>query len=783
MLAPVPPTLRRLRLDISGAVQGVGFRPHVYRLARERELAGWIVNDTAGVRIEVEGDHATLQEFARVLRAEPPARARVLEVRETWLEPNGAGPFRIRPSEGRGAPTVAVLPDLATCPECLADVTEPGGRRHGYAFTNCTHCGPRLSIVRDLPYDRPHTTMSGFTQCPACQAEYEDPGDRRFHAQPNACPACGPRLEWWDATGHPAAPPAAGDEGAIAAAARAIARGEIVAVKGLGGFHLVADATDDGAVRRLRSRKGREAKPLAVMVADVAGALALGHLSPEARRLLTSPEAPIVLLPARSETPLAPSVAPSNPRVGVMLAYTPLHHLLLAAVEGPVVATSGNRSGEPICTDGREAVQRLEGIADHFLVHDRPIQRPVDDSVLALVDGAPQLLRRSRGYAPLPVALPFDAPPLLAVGGHQKSTVAVARGRQVFVSQHIGDLETPEAQAAFRTAVADYQRLYRVEPVAVAHDLHPDYVSTRWVDDVLDPGLPRIAVQHHHAHLASVLAEARVTPDAPPTLGIIWDGTGYGLDGTIWGGEFLLGGYQHVQRVGHLRPFALPGGERAVLEPRRAALGVLLEAGIQGAPGANSLMAAFTTAEKRVMTRAVERGLHSPRTSSAGRFFDAVSALLGLRTRSAFEADAAMQLEFAADPTEAGAYPLDVEPSPDDGFVLDWEPLIRALLADRHRGVSAGRIAARVHNGLVAGMVRTAARVGAETVALSGGCFQNRILLNRAGAALRARGHRVCTNRVVPPGDGGIALGQAAVAAARLAASRTLCDRPSPEGV
>ncbi|HSG46992.1 MAG TPA: carbamoyltransferase HypF [Longimicrobiales bacterium] len=776
MLSSDPILRHRLRLEIQGAVQGVGFRPHVYRLARELGLDGWVVNDHSGVEIEVEGDPGAVERFAGSLLQAPPARARIVEVRQRWLPPSYPGPFHIRHSESGGPPTVAILPDLATCPRCLADTLQSGGPREGYPFTNCTECGPRLSIVRELPYDRPNTTMAGFLQCPRCQAEYDDPGDRRFHAQPNACPVCGPHLDWWDARGQPAEgtadspvlPGPRRDAGPLRAAARALGEGLVVAVKGLGGFHLMADATNDDAVRRLRARKNREAKPLAVMVRDADAAAALAVVSPEARRLLESPEAPIVLLPARRGSTLAPSVAPGNPRVGVMVAYTPLHHLLLATFGGPVVATSGNRSEEPICVGNEEAAVRLRGIADGFLVHDRPIQRPVDDSVAVVTGGELQLQRRARGYAPFPVRLPLEAPPLLAVGGHLKNAVAVTRGRSVFVSQHIGDLENPEALDAFRRTVEDFLRLYRITPAALAHDLHPDYASTRWAREVLDPELPRIGVQHHHAHMASVLAEAGEAPGAPDAVGIIWDGTGYGTDGTIWGGEFLLGGMGEFSRLAHLRPFPLPGGERAVREPRRSALGLLLEAGLVGEAGAETVLDAFTPEELRVLTRATARGLNAPRTSSAGRLFDALSSLLGLRSANRFEGDAAMALEFAADPGEAGTYVMDLAPLPGGGWALDWEPLVRAALADRASRVAVPVVAARIHNGMVEGMVRVAEKAGVETVALSGGCFQNQLLKARARHALESRGHRVLVNREVPAGDGGIALGQAAVAAVRI---------------
>lgn len=785
MLSSASLPFRRLRLEIAGAVQGVGFRPHVYRLATARGISGWVMNDASGVQVEVEGPVEVLEAFAEALLAAPPANARILGVTRSWGPPEGAtGAFEIRASRAGATPTAVVLPDLAMCPDCLADLDDPDGRRSGYPFTNCTACGPRLSIVRKLPYDRPHTTMAGFEQCPECTAEYTSPLNRRFHAQPNACPACGPHLGWWtpagkalEGIGTEAGGDAATDARILDAAAAALLSGDTLGVKGLGGFHLVVHATNDTAVRRLRRRKGRDAKPLAVMVRTVDEATRLAHVDADAAALLASPAAPIVLVPVRPGSALAPSVAPGNPRVGIMLAYTPLHRLLLDRVGGPVVATSGNRTDEPICLENDEAVERLGRIVDGLLVHDRPIHRPVDDSVVRVSFGKRALLRRSRGYAPLPLPLAFaqDLPDILAVGPHLKNTVAVARKGMVYLSQHVGDLDDHLAEQAFRRTIRDYLKLYRVRPEAVAHDAHPGYVSTRWAQDSLEaphPEVRRIPVQHHHAHLASVLAEAGARPDDPPALGVIWDGTGYGEDGTIWGGEFLLGGLAYSQRVAHLRPFRLPGGDRAAREPRRSALGLLAEGGMLTHPGADSALAAFTREEERVVLQATERGLNSATTSSAGRLFDALASLLGLHQVTSFEGQAAMALEFAVDPSETGSYLLHNRPVEHGPSVLDWVPLVEAVLADRTRSVPVPTIAARIHNGLVDAMVRVAEMAGTETVALSGGCFQNAVLVERAAERLTAQGHRVLTNHLVPPGDGGIALGQIATAAARLAPGR-----------
>jgi len=780
MLSPSPLRRRRLHLDIEGAVQGVGFRPHVYRLAQELGLTGWVINDGRGVQLEVEGPPELLRLFQSRLKAKPPARAVITHMDEQWQEAEGSAEFRIRVSEDTGTPTVLVLPDLAICDDCLSDIQTPGGGREGYPFTNCTECGPRLSIVRKLPYDRPHTTMAGFDLCPDCESEYGDPADRRFHAQPNACPECGPHLGWWDARGGAelgvgtAAGGSRDSDGQILeAAVEALREGRIVAVKGLGGYHLLVDAGSDDAVLRLRERKNREAKPLAVMVRNPEAARELAEVSEAEALLLQSPQAPIVLLPALEDAPLAPSVAPGNPRIGVMLPYTPLHVLLLEAFGGALVATSGNRSDEPIATDNEEAVEQLQGIADHFLVHDRPIHRPVEDSVLTTSGGAPQFVRRARGFAPLPVRLGDSVNSLLAVGGHLKNTVAVSRGRNVFLSSHNGDLETPRAQDAFRNAVTDFLDLYRVEPEAVVHDLHPDYVSTRWALEETDEDLPRVAVQHHHAHLASVLAEHGVPPDHAPVLGIIWDGTGYGPDGTVWGGEFMLGGFLEAPRMARLRPFPLPGGEKAVLEPRRSALGILHSSGLDLHSAGDFTSTAFTEEEQRVLNQAVDHQLNCPMTSSAGRLFDALASLLGLCQYSRFEGEAAMLLEFAADPHERGAYLMSYrEPEWESHgpAVLDWEPMVEAALLDQLQGIPVTTIAGRIHNGLVDAMARTAEMAGVETVALSGGCFLNHRLLSDAVRVLEGRGHQVLVNRQVPPGDGGLALGQIAVAGALLQA-------------
>jgi len=764
--------MRRVRVEVHGAVQGVGFRPWVFRTAEELGLAGWVRNDIAGVFIELEGDEEALRRFRRALDDAPPPLARIREILETEAEPTREPGFRILPSADAGPRSVLVLPDVATCPACLAEVLDPEDRRHLYPFANCTDCGPRFTIVTDLPYDRPSTTMAGFALCPECRAEYENPRDRRFHAQPIACPACGPHLEAWAPSGEVLAR----RHEALVAAADALRRGAIVAVKGLGGFHLMCDARSEHSVAALRRRKSREEKPLALMVKDVAMARALADVAPEAEALLSGPEAPIVLLPRRVDARVAAGVAPGRPELGLMLPATPLHHLLLREAGFPVVATSGNRSDEPIATDEREALVRLGGMADLFLVHDRPIARHVDDSVARVVAGAPRLMRRARGWAPLPAPVRAELPVILGVGAHMKAAVALSVGRQVFLSQHVGDLETPEALDAFARVIADFEKVWGVAPAAVAHDLHPGYASTAIAQRMsADRGIPAVAVQHHHAHLVSCLAENEADG---PALGVCWDGTGLGTDGTIWGGEFLLGDARGFERVAHLRPFRLPGGDAAVKEPRRAALALLFEVLGERAFEREDLecVRSFSAGERAVLARMVSSGLNAPVTTSAGRLFDATASLLGIAQKSSFEGQSAMALEAAAlegsrlpgggHASDSDAFPL--MPLPEGSAVLDWEPLVSYLLRNLSLGVPAPVLAARFHAALADGILAAARHAGAPRVALTGGCFQNRLLTELAVERLEASGFEVLLHGAVPPNDGGIGLGQVLVAAERL---------------
>ncbi len=764
-----PVTIERARVAARGAVQGVGFRPFVHTLARELGLAGWVVNSTGGATVEVEGPREAVAAFLARLPEELPPPGFLSALETSFLDPLGHAGFEIRPSVHDGTIDAIVLPDLATCGACVREVFDRSDRRHRYPFTNCTHCGPRFTIIEALPYDRPATTMKRFAMCAACAAEYADPDDRRFHAQPNACAECGPRLALWDVRGDELS----SADDALAGAVEAIRDGRIVAIKGLGGFHLVCDARDEAAVCTLRQRKHRLEKPLAVLAPDLATLARLCEVAEAEARLLASPQAPIVLLEraGRGAGEVAASVAPGNPCLGAMLPMTPLHHLLMRELGFAVVATSGNLSDEPICTDEREAVRRLAGIADLFLVHDRPIVRHVDDSVVRVVLGRELVIRRARGYAPLPIGLepaPGAArpPTVLAVGAHLKNTVALAVNDQAFVSQHVGDLETAEALAAFRDVIASLEGLYRAPPAITVADLHPDYLSTQ---HALAGDAPVLRVQHHVAHVASCVAENQLDG---PVLGVAWDGTGLGPDGTIWGGELLVVDGAGFRRVAALRPFRLPGGDSAAREPRRAALGVLHAMFGAWALDRHELppIAAFEAGERAVLGAALERGLHAPLTTSAGRLFDAAASLAGIRQRASFEGQAAMELEWACRGGGQGAYPMPlVEWAGGAGpfaptWMLDWSPLVEALLDDRARGVETATIARRFHAALANAVVVAAQRIGEGRVALSGGCFQNRVLLESVVAGLRRAGHRPYWHQRVPPNDGGLALGQVALA-------------------
>ncbi len=745
----------RWRLEVRGAVQGVGFRPFVYRLATELGLAGWVNNSPSGATIEIEGDRRLLDDFLIRLRGERPPACVLTRMDSTPLSPLGESSFAVRSSDEDGPKSAAILPDLATCADCLREIFDPTDRRYRYPFTNCTNCGPRYSILESLPYDRARTTMKGFIQCAACRAEYENPADRRFHAQPNACPRCGPHLQWWDSEGGVCAE---GDD-ALHRAAAALRDGRIVAAKGLGGFHLLVDARDEGAVMRLRRRKRREAKPFGLMAPDLSTIQSYCHIPEAEERLLRSSAAPLVLSRRRCVAPIAPSVAPGNPYLASMLPSTPMHHLLLAELGFPIVATSGNRSDEPICIEENEARTRLAGIADGFLVHNRPIVRPVDDSLVRIVCGEVMVLRRARGYAPFCLAVVEPLPSLLALGAHQKNTITVASGTQIVVGQHIGDLDTLLAREVFVRAADDLTRMYELTPQAVVCDLHPDYYSTRRAETATCSVVP---IQHHHAHVRACMVEHGLTG---PVLGVAWDGTGFGEDGSIWGGEFLRVEGPSCERVGHLRAFHLPGGERAIREPRRAAVGLLYEMLGDALFERRELapLNDFSESERLILRGMLRASVNAPRTTSAGRLFDAVSSLVNLRHRADFEGQAAMDLEFAVMEDRLGSiYPFHLDAS----GVLDWEPMVATILDEIERGESVGILAGRFHTTMAEFIVAQARRVGESVVVLAGGCFQNARLLTNTVERLRAAEYKVYWPRRIPPNDGGISLGQIAAAAA-----------------
>ncbi|ETK34077.1 carbamoyltransferase HypF [Microbispora sp. ATCC PTA-5024] len=751
----------RAAIRVEGIVQGVGFRPYVYGLATGLGLDGLVGNDERGVFIEVEGGPGPVGEFLAALRDRPPPLAVIEHISAGTLPATGETGFVIARSATGGDRRALVPPDVATCDDCLREMDDPADRRYRYAFTNCTNCGPRFTIVRDVPYDRPNTTMAGFAMCADCAREYHDPADRRFHAQPVCCPACGPRLRLVDGDGREAP----GDP--VALAAERLLDGQVLAVKGLGGYHLAAVAGCEQAVAALRSRKHREDKPFAVMAADLAQAGRLCEVGEAAAELLTGRERPIVLLVRRTDAEVAPSAAPGNRRLGVMLPYTPLHHLLLRALGRPVVLTSGNVSDEPIAYRDDEAAGRLGGIADAFLTHDRPIHTRTDDSVIRLFRGRAVPVRRSRGYVPHPLPLAWECPrPVLACGAELKNTFCLAKGSHAFVSHHIGDLENYETSRSFTEGVEHFARLFDVVPEVVAHDLHPEYLSTKYALDRVDADL--VGVQHHHAHVASCLADNGV---AGPVIGVAFDGLGYGTDGTLWGGEFLVAGLAGFERAGHLATVPMPGGAAAIREPWRMAA-AYLDLAFEGDVPASLGVVRRNAARWDAVVALARRGVNAPRTSSAGRLFDAVAAILGVRDAITYEGQAAVELEQRADPAERGTYPCPVTSEAPSGppFAVPGTALVRAVVDDLCAGADPSVVAARFHNavaGLVAdGCDRVRAATGLSAVALSGGVFQNLLLLERAAGLLERRGFHVLLHHRVPPNDGGVSLGQAAVAAA-----------------
>jgi hydrogenase maturation protein HypF len=789
----------RRQIEVSGIVQGVGFRPYVYRLATGRHLRGTIRNTSAGVTIEIQGPAETVQDFVEHLPADAPPLARITSVTvhdlpcddvPTVDERIGAvqigddQDFRIVHShEGEEVRTL-ISPDVAICPDCLREMFDSNDRRYRYPFINCTNCGPRFTIIRDIPYDRPSTSMAMFPMCPACLAEYENPRDRRFHAQPNACWKCGPRVELWDKSGKRIE-----CRDPIVEAISGLHAGLVVAVKGLGGFHLAADATNPAAVTLLRQRKHRVEKPFAVMVPDLQAAQEVCELDDAAATVLQSIERPIVLLkkvllPKKAPSVIPGDVAPFNHYLGIFLPYTPLHYLLLAeGAFNALVMTSGNLSEEPIAIDNREAIHRLNGLADYFLVHNRDILLRCDDSVVRVTGGITRQLRRSRGFVPVPVFLKDDQPSVLAVGGELKNTICLTKEKHAFLSQHVGDLENAESYSFFHEAIEHLERILEIRPEIIAYDLHPDYFSTKWA--LQQRGVKLVGVQHHHAHIASCMAENHLEGRV---IGFALDGTGYGTDGHIWGGEVLIAGYKNFERAAHFEYVPLPGGAAAIREPWRMAVSYLAHHFGREflKPEIPKFDIPFVRELNRpkvdLLLRMMEQGVNSPLTSSCGRLFDAVSALVGIRQQINYEAQAAIELEMAMAPSEIAssktasseedtAYPMKLVPD-DDHWIISTRPLFEALLDDLGRNVPVATISRRFHNGLVEGFVELATRLQKKTalnrVCLSGGTFHNVYLSQRLEARLSEAGFEVFTQKEVPAGDGGLSLGQALVAAARL---------------
>ncbi len=778
-------TIQRRRILVQGIVQGVGFRPFVYGQAQRRSLVGFVLNNSQGVTIEVEGSLAALDSFQQALREQPPPLARIDAIITELIPPRHEDSFSITYSQAGAERQALISPDCAICEDCLRELFDPADRRYHYAFINCTNCGPRFTIVQDVPYDREKTTMQVFPMCQSCKVEYDDPLNRRFHAQPNACPVCGPQVRLLADLKRGGAPPftqKGGDpdhaDDPISAAAQHLAQGAIFAIKGLGGYHLACDALNAEAVQRLRQRKHREAKPFALMVPDLETARLLCEVSAAEATLLQSHRRPIVLLERRATCSVAPGVAPSHDALGLMLPYTPLHYLLLHAFASLIeecrpaalVMTSGNLSDEPIAYRDDDARQRLASIAEGMLTHNRDIHMRCDDSVTRIAAGGEQFFRRARGYAPEPVPLPAELPvPLLACGGHLKNTFCLGKGRQAFVSHHIGDLENLETLTSFREGIAHFQRLFDIYPQAIAYDLHPEYLATKYA---LDTAIPqKIGVQHHHAHIASVLAEHGMSG---PVIGIAADGTGFGTDGAVWGCEILAADLTDFERLAHLTYVPLPGGEQAVRQPWRMAATYLAQAyGDAFLELDIPFVCQLDRAKWRTLAQMAARGLNSPLTSSLGRLFDAVAALIGLRGEVLYEGQAAIELEMlATKDVQAQLYPFALQRQEEKPVTLNVASTIRAIVSDIQRGLPLPQIASNFHRTIAELLVVVSAeareRTGLNNVALSGGVFQNRLLLETLSARLEETKFQVFINRRVPPNDGGISLGQLAIAAARL---------------
>ncbi|MGQ9631369.1 MAG: carbamoyltransferase HypF [bacterium] len=746
------------RIFVRGIVQGVGFRPFIYNLANSLRLTGWIANTSKGVVMEIEGGGESINKFLRELRENHPPLAAIEGLDVSPGQIKGYEEFSIRGSLLEEEKLALISPDVATCDLCFADFTDPSNRRYNYPFTNCTNCGPRYTIIEEIPYDRERTTMRHFEMCPQCAEEYRSPTNRRFHAEPNACPICGPKLSLLNRRGE-----AIGGANPLEETVRLLKEGEILAVKGLGGFHLACDASNDRSVRLLRERKKRPHKPFALMAPSPEAIEEFCELNDAEREILRSHQAPIVLLRKRTPSQISPSVAPDNRYLGVMLPYTPLHHLIFQGGFLALVMTSANLQDEPIVADNREALSKLKRLADFFLVHNREIYNRTDDSVLSVVEKKVYMIRRSRGFAPEPLNLDFDVLPTLACGAELKNTFCLAQGRYAFLGPHIGDLNNLEALRFFEETIERYKRYFSIDPQIVSYDLHPDYLSTRYARN-LDGKITKIPVQHHHAHIASCLAENSIRDHA---IGVAFDGVGWGGDGSIWGGEFLIANCKEFINCGHIERVPMPGGDAATRRPARMALSYLHTHFGEDRAMWKELLPSLSEGEMRVILRQIERGINSPLTSSVGRLFDTVSSLLGLVDLVTFEGQAAIALEMVADPSEDGRYEYDLY---DDGkgIVVGFRPLFRGVLDDISLGVSKGRISARFHNALADVIAEVSSslrdRYSVSLVALSGGVFQNRCLLERTLPLLRDRGFRVLIHSRVPCNDGGIALGQMVVA-------------------
>jgi hydrogenase maturation protein HypF len=759
----------RIHIVIRGAVQGIGFRPFVYRLANELKLNGYVFNNSKGVFIEAEGDEKILNTFLSRIEKEKPSLSVITSLEHSILDPADYNDFTIRESEEDEDVSALILPDIAVCDDCLNEMFNPDDRRYLYPFINCTNCGPRFSIIESIPYDRPNTSMKIFKMCDACREEYENPLDRRFHAQPTACHDCGPQVSLWNEKGNRISI----KNEAIVQSTKLIKDGKIIALKGIGGFQLIVDAQNNDTIKRLRKRKHREEKPFALLFPAIQSIKNVCHISKTEERVLRSPESPIVLLKKKSASLLngkqvqnsklniSDFVAPSNPYLGVMLPYTPLHHLLMREFNSPIVATSANLSEEPICIDENEALERLKGITDYFLVNNRPIVRHVDDSIVRIVMNREMVLRRARGYAPLPVQLRENYgdskfKTILAVGGHLKNTVALKKGDSIFISQHIGDLSTEESNNTFKKVIKDFELLYDAKPDNIISDMHPDYISTKHAK-LIKSNVEQ--VQHHYAHIAACRLENQIDGQ---TLGASWDGTGYGEDGTIWGGEFFLTDDSSYKHVARLKQFKLPGGEIAIKEPRRSLAGIFFE--LSGEFFVDEygylLKKKFADKDLSVIANMLVKGINSPLTSSAGRLFDAVSSLLGICQKSSYEGQAAMMLEFTADRYEMGDYPFKV--IEDDKLIINWQPLIENIILDLKKDVATSIISAKFHNSLAKIILSIAKIMATKKVILSGGCFQNGLLLERTIELLQVNKYKVYWHQRIPPNDGGISLGQIA---------------------